>query len=159
MSGILILGVGNPLAGDDGIGMHVAEALMGDDRLPPATEVRTAGTDLLRHADAMRGRRLLVVLDAILSDAPPGTLQVLDGDLSDLDAYQGHAHHLSVVQALELLRSVTPALDGVAVIVAGVTVPEVRSAHGLSAALAALVPLIADDVVALVRDLAGPDRA
>ncbi|MBE0590991.1 MAG: hydrogenase maturation protease [Gemmatimonadales bacterium] len=154
MSGMLILGAGNPLAGDDGIGVHVAEALTGDERLPPGTEVRAAGTDLLRHADAMRGRRILVVIDALLGDEPLGTLQVFDGDLSDLDARQGHAHHLSVPQALELLRSVTPALDGVAVIVAGVTIPEVRSAPGLSAALAARVPLIADDVVALVRDLA-----
>ena len=155
MSAILILGVGSALAGDDGVGMRVAEALMGDERLPSDTEVRTAGPDLLRHVDAFRGRQLIVVIDAILGEESLGTLQVFDGDLAQLEARQSHAHHLSIVQALELLRSVIVDLDGVAVIVAAVTIHEARMAPGLTAALRARIPAIADDVVALVRDRAG----
>lgn len=159
MSGILILGVGNLLAGDDAVGLRVAEALTGDDRLPSGTEVRVAGTDLLRHVDAMRGRRLVVVIDAILGEQPLGTLQAFDGDLTSLESHQGHAHHLSVAQALSLLRSVTPDLDGVAVIVAGVTIHEARTAPGLTAALEARIPALADEVLALVRGCARVDSA
>lgn len=159
MSGILIVGVGNPLAGDDGIGMRIAAALTGDDRLPPGTEVLAAGSDLLRHTDALRGRRMVVVIDAILDDRPLGALQVFDGALADLEPHQGHAHHLAVAQAIGLLRSVTSALDGVQVIVAGVTIHDARSVHAVSAALEARVPRIADEVIALVLDRAGRDSA
>lgn len=159
MSGILIVGVGNPLAGDDGIGMRVAAALAGDDRLPRDTEVLAGGSDILRHADAMRDRRLVVVLDAVLDDQPLGTLQVFDADLATLEAHQGHAHHLSVVQAVGLLRSATSTLDGVPVIVAGVTIHEAGMSRALSAALEARIPAIADEVLALVLDRARPNPA
>jgi len=159
VSGILVVGVGNPLAGDDGIGLHVATALAGDDRLPAGAEVLAGGSDLLRHADAMRGRRLVVVIDAMLDDRPLGTLQVFDGDLADLEARQDHVHHLSVVQALGLLRSVTAALDGVPVVVAGVTIHGAEPSPRLSAGLEARVPAIADEVAALVRERARPQPA
>ena len=40
---VLVLGVGNPLMGDDGIGVHVAQALERTE-LPPGVQVMDAGT-------------------------------------------------------------------------------------------------------------------
>lgn len=151
MSGILVVGVGNPLAGDDGVGVEVAQALIGDPRLPPNTDVVAAGSDLLRYADTMQERPLVIVIDAIMGDAPPGTVELFEGDLRVLDDRQGHAHHLSVPQALELLRAVSGVLEGAEVVVVGVVVGEVHHGPHLTEELAAKVPAIVDDVVALVR--------
>ena len=151
MSGILILGAGNTLAGDDGVGVEVARALIGDPRLPEGTDVIPAGSDLLRAADLMRERRLVVVIDAIMGDAPPGTIELFERDLRVLEERQGHAHHLSVPQALELLRAVTGVLEGAEVVVVGVVVSEVHHGPHLTEELGAKVPEIADEVVALVH--------
>jgi hydrogenase maturation protease len=132
VSGILILGMGNTLAGDDGVGVEVARALEGDARLPPGTDVIPAGSDLLRCADAMRDRRLVVVIDAVMGEDPPGTVELFEGDLRVLEERQGHAHHLSVPQALELLRAVGGVLEGTEVVVAGVTVGEVHTGPHLT---------------------------
>jgi len=151
VSGILILGAGNPLAGDDGVGLEVARRLIGDPRLPPGTDVVPVGSDLLRAADLMRERRLVVVIDAIMGDTPPGTVEVFERDLRVLDERQGHAHHLSVPQALELLRAVSGVLEGTEVIVVGVVVGDVHEGPHLTDGLAAQVPAIADEVAALVH--------
>jgi len=151
MSGILILGAGNTLAGDDGVGVEVARVLVGDPRLPPGTDVVPVGGDLLRAADLMRERRVVVVIDAIMGDAPPGTVELFERDLRVLEERQGHAHHLSVPQALELLRTVSGVLEGTEVIVVGVVVGEVHHGPQLTEELAAHVPAIADEVVALVH--------
>jgi hydrogenase maturation protease len=151
VSGILILGMGNTLAGDDGVGVEVARALEGDARLPPGTDVIPAGSDLLRCADAMRDRRLVVVIDAVMGEDPPGTVELFEGDLRVLEERQGHAHHLSVPQALELLRAVGGVLEGTEVVVAGVTVGEVHTGPHLTEGLAERVPAIAEELAALVH--------
>ena len=103
----LVIGLGNPLMGDEGVGCHVADRLAVDPRLPEHVEVISGGTDLLRYADRMEGRDRVVLIDAIQDGAEPGTVAVFE-DLDELDDRQGHAHHLSVVQAVKLLKLLTP---------------------------------------------------
>jgi len=75
---ILVLGVGNPLLGDEGLGPQVIHELQGAYRFPP--EVRlldggTAGLSLLSEVTAVQ--RLLVV-DAVQTGAAPGTIVLLE---------------------------------------------------------------------------------
>jgi hydrogenase maturation protease len=75
---ILVLGVGNPLLGDEGLGPQVIHELQGAYRFPP--EVRlldggTAGLSLLSEVTAVQ--RLLVV-DAVQTGAAPGTIVSLE---------------------------------------------------------------------------------
>ncbi len=71
---ILILGVGNILLQDEGVGVRVAQEMMKRD-LPPGVEVidgGTAGFDLVSTVD---GREKIVVIDAVMSEKdPPGTI-------------------------------------------------------------------------------------
>lgn len=144
----LVVGLGNPLAGDDGVGWHVARRLRDDPRLPDGTDVRT-GDDLLRLADAIRDSASVVLVDAILESGEAGRVHVLPVDT--LDDHGGSAHQLPPAQAVRLLRQTDPRLRDVPVVMVAVSVPEVRVREGLSAPLQARVPAIVDAVIDLLQ--------
>jgi len=62
MKPVVVIGLGNPLMGDDGIGWHVAERLATDPRLPSGVEAIQGGTDLLRCAARIEGRRRAILI-------------------------------------------------------------------------------------------------
>ena len=72
-----ILGVGNLLMKDDGVGVHVARALASLD-LPDDVVVIDAGTDPDVAYDVDYADRIIVI-DAVLGDGPPGTIYRLSG--------------------------------------------------------------------------------
>ncbi len=123
---MLVLGLGNPLMGDDGVGWHVVERLGGDPRLPAGTEVRWIGSDLLAAAPSLAGRHRVVLVDAA-ADEPPGAVVELDPWAADLEARTAGAHALSLPAALRLLAATDPdlrALD-LRLLVVGVAVARV----------------------------------
>ena len=70
---VLILGIGNLLLSDEGVGVHAVRCLA-QRELPPGVEVLdggTSGADLVDHLD---GRTKVVVIDAASGDGPPGTV-------------------------------------------------------------------------------------
>jgi len=141
MKPVVVIGLGNPLMGDDGIGWHVAERLATDPRLPSGVEAIQGGTDLLRCAARIEGRRRAILIDAVRDDAEPGTVSVIgEGQAQER---QDHAHHLSAAQAMGLLRMTMP----VSFTLLGVSVAEVRMGGELSPELAARMPAILDRVL------------
>ncbi|MFN2226981.1 MAG: HyaD/HybD family hydrogenase maturation endopeptidase [Anaerolineae bacterium] len=80
MSQVLILGAGNLLLSDDGAGVHVIRRLMEAVELPEQVQVLDGGTmglDLLHY---LEGIRYLLIIDAMETGGPPGTLRRLAGD-------------------------------------------------------------------------------
>ncbi len=69
----LLVGVGNVLRRDDGVGVRAAEQMAGLG-LSPEIEVCDVGTVGLKAAQLLEGRKLVVVVDAIDSRAAPGTV-------------------------------------------------------------------------------------
>ena len=76
----LVLGIGNILLRDEGVGVRIVEAIEQRYRLPPDVDVLdggTAGMDLL-HILAEYDQ--LIICDAINSNAEPGTVVTLTDD-------------------------------------------------------------------------------
>jgi hydrogenase maturation protease len=90
-AGIVIIGLGNVICSDDGLGVHALRRLRDSHSLADdisLIEGGTAGLLLLPHlADANR----VIIMDAIDMGATPGTLVRLDG----LDWGSAFAHHMS----------------------------------------------------------------
>ena len=75
---ILVLGVGNPLMGDDGIGPRVVELLLAGYSFPSSVDVVDAGTMSFMILDLVRNADQLIVVDAIQSTGrPAGTVVTL----------------------------------------------------------------------------------
>jgi hydrogenase maturation protease len=70
---IRIIGVGNPLMGDDGIGIAAVERLE-DMTLPDGVEVIDGGTGGLTLLQLMDGARAVLLIDAVEMDRPPGSV-------------------------------------------------------------------------------------
>src|SRR5579864_2386206 len=142
MKSTLILGMGSPLMGDDGIGCQVAELLAADPRLPEGAEALCGGTDLLRWTDQMEGRRRVILIDAVLGDAAPGTVEIFEDQFDSLETRQWNVHHLSLPQAIGLLQSALPALGSVRFILFAVTIASAQAHPGLSSELSLRLPEI-----------------
>ena len=100
---LLVLGVGNPLRSDDGVGCRVVE-LLAASPLPPGVEVVDGGTAGLDLALLVAGRRHVVLVDAVDADGAPGSVVRLDG--ADLVAGSPAAslHEAGLADALDLAR-------------------------------------------------------
>ncbi|MEU8262656.1 hydrogenase maturation protease [Micromonospora sp. NPDC048999] len=81
---VLIAGIGNIFLGDDAFGVEVVRRLR-DAALPAGVEVSDYGIRGMHLAyDLLDGRHdVLVMVDALPMDEPPGTLAVLQVDLDD----------------------------------------------------------------------------
>ena len=148
MKPLLAIGLGNPLMGDDGVGCAVAERLACDPRLPDCAEVICGGSDLLRYAAQMEGRKRVVVIDAIQDSADLGSVSIFEGASAGpgeprLDEGQDHVHHLSAVQAIRLLEIV----QSVRCTLCGISISSVAVGTGLSSALAGRMPAILESVL------------
>jgi hydrogenase maturation protease len=76
----LVLGVGNVLLRDEGIGVRAVEELQRRYRFPEDVEVLdggTSGIELLRFFD---GVEHLIIIDAISAGHPPGSVLRVEGD-------------------------------------------------------------------------------
>lgn len=145
----LVLGLGNILLRDEGVGVRVVQA-MERLALPPDVELfdgATAGLDLL---DVLADRRKVIVIDAIEGDSAPGT--VLRLGLDDLVPQGSHPVSLHEVGLFEALAAAKQL--GVAppqVIIFGVRAHDVSCGLDLSPEIARLVPEIIELVLAELR--------
>lgn len=82
---ILVMGVGNPLMRDEGIGPRVAEMLLTAYEFPENVEIVDAGTMGYSILDMFRGVDHLIVMDAMRDTGhPAGTVLVLSpADLAE----------------------------------------------------------------------------
>lgn len=76
---IVILGIGNTICCDEGVGVHAAEALRAAYELPDHVQVIDGGTAGMELLDPLADADLLLVLDAVKAPQPPGSLLVLAG--------------------------------------------------------------------------------
>jgi Ni,Fe-hydrogenase maturation factor len=96
-----------------------------------------------------------VLVDAVLDPPRCGQVDVTT-DPGCFENVQGHAHHLSAVQALALLRTVKPELAATCFTWVTVAVGDARISRDLSPAVAAAVPVCVDRILELVTTLQPP---
>jgi len=74
-SSILVLGIGNYLLGDEGIGVHAARALSAED-FPPRVKILDGGTGGFHLLEYLQQYPVVVLIDATMDGAAPGTVSV-----------------------------------------------------------------------------------
>jgi hydrogenase maturation protease len=77
---IVVLGIGNTILSDEGVGVHAVEALQERYELPENVEVIDGGTSGMELLGPLSGTDVLIVLDAIKAGRAPGTVVRLIGD-------------------------------------------------------------------------------
>lgn len=110
---ILVLGVGNILLGDDGVGPRLARELHALYEGVDGVECIDGGTQGLALLGYFHKRRSLVILDALAGGSNPGTVSVFDRSalLESKPARATTAHEQNageLLSAAELLNELPP---------------------------------------------------
>jgi hydrogenase maturation protease len=142
----IVLGLGNTLHSDDGIGPQAIEKLRSDPRVPKGISLIEGGTLGLELLTYIWDCSYLLVLDAVDVGQPPGTLiRMSSQELQTLPG-EGSVHQLGVADllvALRVLAKPTPE-----VVLLGVQPGSIEWGTELSPAVAAVLPALADAAIA-----------
>jgi hydrogenase maturation protease len=100
---IVILGVGNLLLSDEGVGVHVANQLMEMD-LPAEVSVVEGGTDGFRLIDIITEADRLIVVDAVKGGGAPGSIYHFDIDeVQDCPSgFKTSVHQIGILEVINL---------------------------------------------------------
>jgi hydrogenase maturation protease len=143
----LILGLGNILLGDEGVGVRVVERLLDLYHFPEGTQVLDGGTlalDLLPYVeDADR----MVVIDAVDMRAEPGTVvRITDDEVPTFLSVKISPHQMGLADILSAarLRGLSPS----ELVLWGVQPEVMDTTLELSPPVAAQVDVLVDGVLA-----------
>ena len=104
MSSTLVLGMGNPILSDDGVGLYVAERLQAGP-MPDGVEVQLSEVAGLRLLELVKGYDKVVIVDALRSGREPGEIVRYEAREFKGGHRYGSAHSIGLHTALELGRS------------------------------------------------------
>lgn len=161
MAETTIIGIGNTLMGDDGVGVVVARALASGELPPDVTVVQRANAEmgLMRY---FTGSEQIIVIDAIDTGTEPGAIFRFDPDVTGVTALRSNnIHGMGVGFLLTNAR-----LQGArpSVVVYGIQVGDIRPRpDSLSAeverASGAVVTMIRQELESRAREAPGPCEA
>jgi hydrogenase maturation protease len=100
---IVILGIGNLLLSDEGVGVHIANELL-KMNLPPDVSVVEGGTDGFRLLNIITETDRLIIIDALKGDAPPGSIYRFDiGEVQNSPSgFKTSVHQIGILEVLDL---------------------------------------------------------
>jgi hydrogenase 3 maturation protease len=95
----ILWGLGNPLRGDDGVGVRIAEALL--EGPPEGMEIRLCETTPENHLAHLRRTKpsRLIIIDAALMGLAPGSIRRLS--LSSIEGASWSSHGIPLPSLLE----------------------------------------------------------
>ncbi len=79
ISDTVVIGVGNTILSDDGVGVHAARRLQEDPRLPAGVSILDGGTMGLELGPFVSDAFRVLILDAVNAGETPGTLTRMTG--------------------------------------------------------------------------------
>jgi hydrogenase maturation protease len=149
---ILIMGVGNPLMRDDGIGPRVVEMLLTGYTFPDNVEVVDAGTMSFMILDMLRGIDDLILIDAMQDTGTvAGTVVVMTPDEIAPNQVKHSMHDVGIVDVLQAAELMDRAPATVAV---GVQIESIEQwVLELSAPVATSIPIAAAAVLDELKKL------
>jgi hydrogenase maturation protease len=137
----IVIGVGNPILQDDGVGIHVANQLKQHINHPDVTfdEALTGGMNLL---DLLLGYDKAILIDAVnIKNAKDGEVKRLL--LSDFPSvHSNNPHDVSLIEALKLAKNLGEKRIPNEIVIIGIVLKEIPYVFGdqLSSKIAAAVP-------------------
>ncbi len=142
----LVLGLGNPLQRDDGVGIRVVEELERR-TLPLHVEVMDGGTPGVGLINLIEGRARVVIVDAAEMDRQPGeVVRFCAGDVKLTGSSARFSLHRSgVADALALANALNLSLPEI--VVYGVQPAQVGWGEELSAKVAAAIPGLVETII------------
>jgi len=138
---MIVIGVGNDFRHDDAAGLIAARRLR-----ELGVDAETHEGDPLTLMDRWKGSDDLILIDAVVSGAVPGTLHCLDASHVPLPAemFKASTHVLGLADAIELSRALN--MLPPRVVVFGVEARDTTPGIGLSREVECALPRLVDAI-------------
>lgn len=130
MGGCLIVGVGNPMRRDDGVGPEVIRRMMGRE-LPRDVNLQVRETDMFVLLEELREYRRAIIVDAVDMEEEPGSVRIFTPEEAALniqtDALSTHGFGLRELIAFAEQMEISTEL-----LIAGMQVGDISFGEGLT---------------------------
>ena len=101
----LVVGVGNLLRCDDGVGIHVVDRL---NEVAPHIDTLDVALGSIEILEAMKGRDRVFIVDAIQTGGEPGTIYRVNLSKGEEPPRVTHSHGVDLLTTLRLGESLFP---------------------------------------------------
>jgi len=145
----LILGVGNLLLRDEGVGIHVIHALE-KESLPSGVDLMDGGTGGFHLISWLEEYERIVMIDATLDNNPPGTIRVIRPRYASDFPPLMSAHEIGLKDMLEVMQLTGTMPEVHLIVVSAADISEVGM--DLSPELEAVVPEIVKTVKNVIAE-------
>lgn len=139
---VLVLGIGNVLMGDEGVGVRVVEAL-GDEILPAGVEILDGGVGSFLLLEPMQSAAKVILIDACIDGTEAGEVRILRPQYSTDYPKTLTAHDIGLKDLLDAFHLVGERPPDVTLF--AISIPPLQDMRlDLSPAVGAAVPRIAE---------------
>lgn len=147
---LLILGIGNYLMGDEGIGVHFAQRLE-NEPLPPGIDVVDGGTGGFHLSSIIEEYATVILIDATLDDQPTGNIRLLEPRFSKDFPKAMSTHDIGMKDVIEamLFMGKLPKIYLFAVSIESLQQQQVT----LTSEIEAVMPELKKQVISLAKKL------
>jgi hydrogenase maturation protease len=148
-----VLGMGNVLLGDDGLGPEVVGYILAHYRLPDTVDCEDIGTPGLDLTPYLSGRRGVILVDTVAAEKPPGSVRIYRREeiASALVTNRLSPHDPGLAECIATLELADDAPGQLFVV--GVVPEACATGIGLSSSVQAAVPEAAREVARLLESL------
>lgn len=147
----LILGVGNRLLSDEGVGIHIVERLVAGYRIPEEVVILDGGTlglDLLYYLEGVEN---LLLIDAVEADREPGdVVRLVDDEVPSYLGMKISPHQIGIPDMLFAAR--LKDLYPKHVVLIGIQPAWLDVGLELSPEVEAVTPAVIEETVGLLRE-------
>lgn len=142
-----VMGVGNLLLSDEGVGVHLVRYLEQHYSMPAEVELYDGGTAGLYLSTFVETCRVLIVVDALAIAAQPGTIRIFYDDEVKAGLLQTHLspHQVGFLETIELCRLQDREPEQMVVI--GICPADINAGVELSTEIRETLPLLAAEVI------------
>lgn len=153
MQPTLVLGIGNLLMGDEGVGVHALRALAGE-AWPDGVALLDGGTGGFHLLECFSAYNRLVMVDATMDGAPEGTVSVLRPRYASDFPRSLTAHDIGLRDLIEAAALLGPLPD---ITLVTVSIAAIRPMDtSLTPAVASAIPVVRARVAEAVGAVAAP---
>ena len=146
---LLVLGVGNSLMGDQGLGVAVVRQLAGGFVFPPEVAVVDGGAGSLDLLSLVAAAEQAYIIDAIEAGSKPGSIYMFNSE--ELDSAPAVRLGQDNMDLLEILQAADMGGDESVATIIGVQPAKNRGfGEGLSREVRAAIPKIVDIIIELL---------
>lgn len=145
---VLVLGIGNLLMRDEGVGVHVVNRIMEEGDIPSGVEVIDGGTAGFDLVPLMKDREKIIIVDALSMEDSPGSIYRFTPEDVDSGRRGYSLHGIGIMDVIGMLRMMgdDPEIEIVGIVAEDISTLDISLSDAVMDAVPKAVSAVKDAV-------------